>query len=1107
VVAGTTLPPISLSVLPTQTATQAINSATVTTPLAGSATDTASDTDPTRVIAASANLSITKVGSPDPYIAGGSITYTLVVTNDGPDPVPGVLVKDAPPSVLVPASVNWTCANGANGGTCRAPSGSGPINTLVDLPDQATVTLTMTGQLAAATTGPVSNTASVVPPTGAIDAFPASNTFVDVDTPVQNAALKLTKTHSPTNPVPGQQLTYSMVVSNAGPGDASQVRVQDPLTGPLSTFTWTCAPTAGAACPTPSTGTGSIDTHVDLPAGSQAQFMITGTLPSDTVDPVFNAAVATQPPGVVHVGAQSALTPFDTATPSAVANLSVTKSTSPTYVPGQGVSYVITVHNAGPSDATEARVQDADSFLTDAQWACTPGAGASCAEAQGSGPIDELVDIPSGSSVTFSLSGTVPASMTSTLHNTTSVTPAATLANPGPSPILATADSAPQPVADLSITASSSPNPYVPGSVLTYTITVGNAGPSDVSRASVDDPPSARLAQLRWTCQANQGSACQAATGTGSLLGALVNLAAGGSVTFTVSGVVDAAQTGTILDPNTVQPPAGTIDPVLANNTAIDTNQPLPQADLSIVKNSSPDPYQPGQPLTYTITVSNSGPTDAPGTQVLDRLPPPLAGFTWSCQASGGSVCRTPSGSGDINPATIDLVADTSATITLTGIVPGGTTGEIDNVATVVPSAAVVDLVAGRSVDVDENPDTVADVSITKTSAPNPYVPGQPLSYTLVVSNAGPDVVGVEVLDSLSAALQGFAWTCTTSTGGAVCDKPSGSGSVDTILGMPPGSTQTIVVTGMAPDTSAGTITNTASVQLPDEEFDPNLADNSATDVDPPSVNTAAHASGGGGASHPQPTPTPNVPIPVGVGGGGGGSGGSSVQLEGAVATPVPTVEPATIAAEATPTPTPVAAIVPPPMPPPTGLAGEVTDAATGLGIAGATVDIEDLDGNVLAETTTDNSGAFVFSGLAASEVDLVVSAPGYTEGPPPDLMVPDDTAVDVPLYLLAPPVQLPPPTSGGLSGTVSDTSTQAPVSGATVDLMDGDSNILAQATTDDSGSFLFDSPDPSTVALLVSAPGYTDSDPQVVAVPADAPLAISLSPSDPATQAAAEGQ
>jgi hypothetical protein len=82
---------------------------------------------------------------------------------------------------------------------------------------------------------------------------------------------------------------------------------------------------------------------------------------------------------------------------------------------------------------------------------------------------------------------------------------------------------------------------------------------------------------------------------------------------------------------------------------------------------------------------------------------------------------------------------------------------------------------------------------------------------------------------------------------------------------------------------------------------------------------------------------------------------------------------------ELSPTSTLVAAIVPPPVPPPAGVAGEVTDSVTGLGIAGAIVDVEDL----VAETTSDDSGRFVFYGLGDGEVDFVVSAPGYTEGPP----------------------------------------------------------------------------------------------------------------------------
>ena len=75
--------------------------------------DAATDTD---TLTAAADLSITKTDSADPVIAGQDLTYTLVVTNDGPSDATNVVVTDA-----VPAGTSFVSADG--GGT-RPPAPS-----------------------------------------------------------------------------------------------------------------------------------------------------------------------------------------------------------------------------------------------------------------------------------------------------------------------------------------------------------------------------------------------------------------------------------------------------------------------------------------------------------------------------------------------------------------------------------------------------------------------------------------------------------------------------------------------------------------------------------------------------------------------------------------------------------------------------------------------------------------------------------------------------------------------------------------------------------------------------------------------------------------------
>jgi uncharacterized surface anchored protein len=120
-------------------------------------------------------------------------------------------------------------------------------------------------------------------------------------------------------------------------------------------------------------------------------------------------------------------------------------------------------------------------------------------------------------------------------------------------------------------------------------------------------------------------------------------------------------------------------------------------------------------------------------------------------------------------------------------------------------------------------------------------------------------------------------------------------------------------------------------------------------------------------------------------------------------------------------------------------LAGVVFDATTGVDIAGATVELVDVDGNELAEVTTDDAGAFTLDDLAPGSDMLLVTAPGYVDAIPLQITVPADTGAVIALYAATPPVQLPPAMPAlppdGVAGVVSDATSQAGIAGATVQL------------------------------------------------------------------------
>ncbi|MET7373496.1 hypothetical protein ABZS36_13240, partial [Micromonospora arida] len=196
------------------------------------------------------------------------------------------------------------------------------------------------------------------------------------------------------------------------------------------------------------------------------------------------------------------------------------------------------------------------------------------------------------------------------------------------------------------------------------------------------------LAGFTWTCEASAGSSCTA-SGTGNINDTITVLA-GGTLTYTISGTVPSGTTGDLTNTATLTPPASAIDPDCTPNCQSAVVTPAaPTVDLAVVKTATPSPYVPGAPLTFTVTVTNGGPSDAVGATLTDPLPAPIAGFTWTCEASAGSSC-TASGTGNIND-TITVLAGGTVTYTISGTVPSGTTGDLTNTATLTPPDGAID--------------------------------------------------------------------------------------------------------------------------------------------------------------------------------------------------------------------------------------------------------------------------------------------------------------------------------------------------------------------------------------------------------------------------------
>lgn len=398
--------------------------------------------------------------------------------------------------------------------------------------------------------------------------------------------------------------------------------------------------------------------------------------------------------------------------------------------------------------------------------------------------------------------------------------------------------------ADLSISKSSAPKPYVAGSAMTYTIIVTNHGPNAAVGARVTDTLPAALSAFAWTCSAAGGGALCGTPGpvTGNI-DALVDLPVGTQAIFTVTGTVPGGTTGTLTNTATVAAPTGITDPILGNNTSTDINPVATQADLAITKTSSPKPYAAGSAMTYTITVTNKGPSTVTGATVSDTIPSGLTGVTWTSSTTGtASATSGGTGSGNNLAATVNITsgAGNSVIFSVTGTVATGTTGAITNTAIVTPPAGTTDPVSGNNAATDVNPTgTQADLAITKSSAPNPYVANSALTYTITVTNNGPAAANnSRVLDALPSALSGFSWTC-AANGGGTCLQAGGTGNIDALVSLPSGGQAVFTVTGTVPSGTTGALANTATVIPPDGTTDPIPGNNNASDSNPTLVTAA----------------------------------------------------------------------------------------------------------------------------------------------------------------------------------------------------------------------------------------------------------------------------
>jgi uncharacterized repeat protein (TIGR01451 family) len=414
------------------------------------------------------------------------------------------------------------------------------------------------------------------------------------------------------------------------------------------------------------------------------------------------------------------------------------------------------------------RVRPADQFTVSLQR--PDGSLADSATTSGAAPTASTVNFPASQGKTYAISEAMASGAPTPLGEyVSSIECKDTAGNPvpvgggGPSWTLLVADATfytcnitNTAQSDLELAKTASPTPVVPGTDETYVFRVTNHGPSTATNVSVTDPLPGGL-----TFESGDPG-CAAAGKTVTCTAA--EIAPGASATFTIKTKVATSVTGCD-GPNgignTASVSSTTSDPNPANNSAAVCPPIEPKVGLSMTKTPSASQVPTGGQVMYTLVVENKGPSDARDVKVSDAL---AAGLSLVAAKPSQGSCSTDGGR--VACSLGSLRADGSAHVLVTATITA-TSGCVTNGSLVTSgdkSASATALVC-----VQPPPQASFDLSVTKKANHRTVYIGQRTTYTIEVTNKGPDAApNTEVTDTFNvpasvSSVKPTQGTCTES--------------------------------------------------------------------------------------------------------------------------------------------------------------------------------------------------------------------------------------------------------------------------------------------------------------------------------------------------------
>ena len=307
-------------------------------------------------------------------------------------------------------------------------------------------------------------------------------------------------------------------------------------------------------------------------------------------------------------------------------------------------------------------------------------------------------------------------------------------------------------------------NEIAPGKVLSYTITLGPTGTAGGSGEVIDDL-SGVLDKASFENDAHASTGAVMFDAAAKQLVWTGTLGPGEHATITYSVKVHDSAAGLVS--NEVDGPPGSrcaspLAPELpcVTDTPI-VRPPAPGADLALTKTASSATAHPGGQVTFVLAVRNQGPREATGVTVQDPIPSGL--FVQSAQPSQGTCTLTVE---QVVCGLGSLVSGGQALVSVTYTVAADASGTLVNEADVFgdqPDPDPANNIARSAITItplpvappDPGPQPIANLVVTKHVNHATALVRQRLTYTIKVTNTGPNAAhDVQVFDASKRPLK-----------------------------------------------------------------------------------------------------------------------------------------------------------------------------------------------------------------------------------------------------------------------------------------------------------------------------------------------------------------